>query len=383
MPFEQARFNLDLQRLLESDQRDEWSWRGRSLDKAFDLRSLARCAADLLERFAAGGEAPSAAFCAYRYAPEEPKYRALVPVMEACRDRGLNVSVYAHAWRGPVPAGVELVRVPVAAMGEGKRFDRYSSWVVAALRRAPNACVVGFECLPGVQFCYGDDCRSDDREAPRCRPATPIGMAAAPSGSAPQPRRQRAGLRMAADAVVFAMAGGDLAAHGFERLLTALSKLPADLRQRCHLLALGGLPDGFAAAVRVLDLQHQVHLLAAGATCAELILAADIFVELAYAPSSCGWIFDAMAAGRAVVTHEWIDEAALVREAEAGIVLAAPFRQSDCNRALANLVDDAAQRRRWQANAARFAANPAHYGHAAQAAERIAEQARRHGAVSA
>ena len=391
VPFEQARFNLDLQRLLESDQRGRWAQHGRRLADELDLYSLAPRAADLLERFAAGGEAPAVAFCAYRYMPADPKYRPLIPVMEACRDRGLNVSVYAYAWQGPVPEGVELVRVPVAAMAEGKRFDRYSSWVAAALSRAPNACVVGFERLPGVHLHYGADRPGNDRQAREqangdvCGMADlPVGLAAEPLGTGgPLPRREHSALGVTADTVVFAMAGGDLVCHGFERLLIGFGKLPADRRQRCRLIAFGGPPEGFADAVRVLDLQEQVHVYTAGITCRELILAADVFVELAYAPSSCGWIFDAMAAGRAVVTHEWIDEAPLVREAEAGIVLAAPFRQSDCNRALIDLVDDLAGRQRWQSNAARFAADPAHYGHAALAAERIAQQAQRHGAVFA
>ena len=392
LPFKQEQFNADLTRLLESEERSAWSRRGRDLAKAVDLHSLAPCAVDLLERFAAGGEAPSVAFCVYRYAPAEPKYRPLLPVMEACRERGMNVRVYAHTWQGGVPAGVELVRVPVAAMNDRKRFERYRGWVAEALRRMPDACVVGFERLPGIDFHYSRDCHAqatpqangDERGLARL----PVGLTAAPSDHAGVvvPRGPSAGRRFDADTVVFAMAGGDLASHGFERLLTGFGKLPDGLRQRCQLLALGELPDGFAAVARVLNLRKQVHVLPASKTCRDLILAADVFVELAYARSSSGWIFDAMAVGRAVVTHEWIEESGLVREADAGIVLAAPFRQSDCDRALVDLLggtDATARRERWQANAARFAANPAHYGHAVQAAELIAQQARRHGAVFA
>ena len=392
LPFKQEQFNADLTRLLESDERSAWSRRGRDLAKALDLHALASCAVDLLERFAAGGETPSVAFCAYRYAPAEPKYRPLLAAMAACREHGMNVRVYARTWQGPVPAGVELVRVPVAAMNDGKRFERYRGWVAEALRRVPDACVVGFERLPGIDLYYGRTCQgqagTQANGAERRLSDLPIGLTAAPPDHAGVvlPRRACAGLRFDPDTVVFAMAGGDLASHGFERLLTGFGKLPDGLRQRCQLLALGELPDGFAAVARVLNLRQQVHVLPKSTTCQDLIQAADVFVELAYARSSSGWIFDAMAAGRAVVTHEWIEESGLVREADAGIVLAAPFRQSDCNRALVDLLDPAdatARRERWQANAARFAASPSHYGHAAQAAELIAQQARRHGAVFA
>ena len=392
LPFKQEQFNADLTRLLESDERSAWARRGRDLAKALDLHALAPCAVDLLERFAAGGETPSVAFCAYRYAPAKPKYRPLLPVMKACRERGMNVRVYAHTWQGGVPAGVELVRVPVAAMNDGKRVERYRGWVTEALRRVPDACVVGFERLPGINLYYGRTCQgqagTQANGAERRLSDLPVGLTAAPPDHAGTvlPREECAGLRFDPDTVVFAMAGDDLASHGFERLLTGFGKLPDGLRQRCQLLALGELPDGFATVAKVLNLRQQVHVLPKSTTCQDLILAADVFVELAYVRSSSGWIFDAMTAGRAVVTHEWIEESGLVREADAGIVLAAPFRQSDCNRALVDLLDPAdatARRERWQANAARFAANPAHYGHAAQAAELIAQQARRHGAVFA
>ncbi len=388
VPFEQERCNADLERLLKSDERSEWSRCGRSFGKEADIYSLAPRAVDFLERFAAGGEAPCVAFCAYRYTPAEPQYRPLIAVMEACRDRGMNVRVYAYAWQGPLPAGVELVRVPVAAMDNRKRVDRYRSWVAESLHSSPDACVVGFERMAGIDLYYGHACGAGSvlqTEGAEKRVAKlPIGLTATPPGTCtPVPRRERAELRLGPDAVVFAMAGGDLVRHGFERLLTGLGRLPADLRERCQLLALGRLHDGFGSAARVLDLQNQVRVLPSGTTVQELILAADVFVDLAYARSSNGWIFDAMAAGRAIVTHEWIDESALVREADAGIVLAAPFRQSECNRALGTVLAAAARRTRWQANAARFAANPAHYGHAAQAARLIAEEAQRRGAVFA
>lgn len=394
-PFQQERYNADLERLLTSAERDHWSRRGRGFGKQADLHSLAPRAVGLLERFAAGGGTPSVAFCVYRYTPAEPNYRPLIPVMEACRDLGMNVRILAQTWQGRLPAGVELVRVPVAAMDDGKRFARYAGWVQEALRHAPDTCVVGFERIPGIDFCYGEACGGADRQHPADRQhatgaskrlaTLPIGLTATPpcGVGTPAPRQPRKAVRLGPDTVVFAMSGGDLVRHGFERLLTSWGKLPTELRERCQLLALGGLQEGFTAAARILGVQNQVHLLPGNATFHELIQAADVFVELPYARSSSGWMFDAMAAGRAVVTHEWTTEAALVRHAAAGVVLAAPFRQRDCNRALANLVADAAQRRRWQTNAARFAADPAHYGHATQAAQIIAAEARRHGAVFA
>ena len=90
-----------------------------------------------------------------------------------------------------------------------------------------------------------------------------------------------------------------------------------------------------------------------------------------------------MAAGRMVVTHDWLDEAALVREADAGVVVDAPFKQQALNRALVDVVGCAERRTRWRANAAAFAAEGTHYGQAAHVAALIDKQARHGDAASA
>lgn len=406
VPFDQARFNADLERLLTSEERFQWSRRGRELAKDDSLYAMAPCAVELLERFAGGDEPPLVAFCVYEYSPTEPKCRPLVPVAQACRAHGLNVRIYARSWRGAsgceeaAGPSIELVHVPVAAMTPSGRIDRYRRWVAEALRRVPAACVVGFERLPGIDLYYGDERDSQFlpgwrrrhgtrptsgfRKATKGRPCPVLANGDLPPGllaGLPPPSATRAKLRTeygyGTDDVVFVMIGGDLVRHGFERLLVGLGKLPAELRDRCRLLALGLLAERFHAATRVLKLREQVRVFAAGVDCRDAIETADVFVDLAFAPSSNGWLFDALAAGRAVITHDWVQESALVRQAEAGIVLPAPFRQADCNHALVGLVSSPRSRARWQANAARFGTDPSRYGQASQVAEIIEEHARR------
>ena len=181
----------------------------------------------------------------------------------------------------------------------------------------------------------------------------------------------RARFAFAADDVVFVMLGGDLVVQGIERLFVAVGRLPTGLRDRCRILALGRLPSSFGAAVRELGLAERTWIVEDGLSWRDAIEAGDVFVGLPYAASSNGWVFDAMAAGRVVLTHASVREAALVREADGGIVLAAPFRQADCDRAVAELAGDAERRRGWQRNAAAFGAVPARYGRAAELARRI------------
>lgn len=373
MPFRQETFNADLQRLLTSPERDEWSRRGRRLAQTEDLHGMAERSVQVLERVAAGEDAPLLALCAYRFAPTDAHCRPLLPIARACRERGMSVRIYAYSWQGEEPLDMELVRVPVAAVAESHRRRRYRSWVAAALRQVPPACALSFEPIDGVDLYYGS----------RHDPRTACGLRSLPPGLATAPPQGPSEAASASDVVVFAMAGGDLATHGFERLLVGLGKLPEALRDRVRVLAVGELADGFLQAASVLNLRQQVDVLAPDATFDELIAAADVFVDLAYAPSSNGWMFDAMTAGRMIVTHDWIHEAALVRQADAGVVVDAPFKQAALNRALVDVVGCAKRRTRWRTNASNFGADGGHYGQAARVAALIDERARRRDAVPA
>ena len=372
-PFRQARFNADLERLLTAAERAEWSRNGRLLGEAEDIYGMAQSAVLALERIGTGEEAPLVALCAYRFSPAESRYRALLPVAEACAARGLSVRIYAYSWQGEEPAGAELVYAPVAAMTEKHRRRRYEGWLAATLRQVPSACALGFDAIGGIDLLCGRREGPRTSEGLRCLPP---GLDAEPPASRSKPAaRDR-------DSVVFALAGADLVAHGFERLLVGLGRLPEELRRRVKVVALGALPNAFRRTASVFDLAGQVTLLAEDRTVAALLDEADVFVDLAYAPSSNGWIFDALAAGRAVVSHDGIDEAALVRQAEAGVVLEVPFQQQALNRALLDLVAVPDQLARWRENAVRFVADPRHYGQADRIAA-VVERLARRDAVSA
>ncbi len=56
VPFDQNRFNADLERLLTADERSEWSRRGRALAADETLYAMPRRAVELLETIAAGGK---------------------------------------------------------------------------------------------------------------------------------------------------------------------------------------------------------------------------------------------------------------------------------------------------------------------------------------
>ena len=379
MPYEQARFNADLLGLLTSGERCTWSRNGRRLGADAQLYAMAPCAVGLLERFAGGRPSAPVVFHAFRYAPSDPRYRDLVPLATACAERGLAVRVYACLWEGEPPPAIDLVRVPVAAMTAAGREARFRRWIDAALGAGRPGCVIGFDARGEVVV-----------ESPSGRAAMPCGSALPPgigrcgATARAEGSALRARLGFAASDVVFAAIGGDLVEQGVERLFTALGALPVEVRERCGVLALGRLAAGFRTSIEVLGLADRTRIVEADAVVAsadpaasaglswrDAIEAADVFVALPYAPASNGWVFDALTAGRAVLTVAALAESALVADADGGIVLAAPFRQADCDRAVSDLVRDAERRAGWQRNAAAFGALPERYGRADALADRI------------
>ena len=349
-PFDQARFNADLERLLTSTERETWAENGRALARQDSLTAMPAAAVDLLERFAEEPERPLVALCAFDYAPTAPQYRPLPAVAAACQERGMDVHVYACTVAGALPAGVPLVRLPVGKRSAAGRLADYQHRLASCLERHQPRCVVGFDAaLKTVDI--------------RCDEPLPPGVE-----QTPPPARKRGS---DGDAVVLAIVGGDLVAHGIDRLFAALCRLPAPVRTRCRVIAAGQLAAEHLAAARAFGMSERVTI-RADADPRHTVAAADVFVELAFQPNANGWIFDAMAAGAAVLTHAQIPEACLVREADAGVVLPAPFRQADCDRALARMVDAAESRCQWSGNAIRFATRPERYGQAACVAERIA-----------
>ena len=368
LPFEQKRFNADLLRLLTADERAVWARNGRELGKHDSLYSMAPRVVELLERFGSGREPPLVALLAFRHTSGDPRCRDLLPTAVACRALGLNVRIYSWFWGGDVPGNIELVRVPVAAMTTAARMDRYRRWVAGALHRLPAACVIDFDGACPVVV--------EPQPSPDLFADLPLGLGGQPI--APHSARDvlRRNLGFAADDVVFVMVGGDLVSQGVERLFTALGRLPVEDRGRCRMLALGRLAGSLRAAARVLGLRHRTHIIETGMFWRDAIEAGDVFVDLAYAPSSNGWIFDALAAGRVVLTHDWVAQADWVRQADGGIVLEAPVGQAECNRAVLDLVTDAGLRERCQANASAFGRDPARFGRSRCLALRIEQLCR-------
>ena len=396
VPFDQAQLNADLVRVITSDERAGWSSRGRELAADATLFAMADRAVDLLEGFVAGS-APLVALCALRYTPADPRYRPLLPLAETCRDLGMRVRIYAHGGTLPAVDDIEVLPVRTTALTARTRRDRSRRWVSQALGKASANCVVCFDDVPevlpdvtrfrlsatGLELLADRPAPDPPGEAPAQEAngvfgtvdaaASPPGLAARPLPSCAKDEALRRRYGFETDDIVFAVAGRDLVSRGLERLLVGIGRLPEDIRDRCRVLAAGELESSFQAIARVLKLSVEVE---DGLEAREAIAAADVFVDLPYQTSQESWIFDAVSAGRPVLTWAGVADSRLVEEADAGTVLAARYGQADLDRELGDLVASPEIRARLSDNAARFGAEPRHYGRAARLAERISVQIR-------
>ena len=131
VPFDQARFNADLERLLTADERELMARNGRELAASESLYAMAPRAVDVLETVAGGVEPSLVSFCALDYSTTDPRYRSLVPIARACRRRAMDVQVFVADWRGPMPDGIDVVAVPATAMGRNRRRARRREWVAS------------------------------------------------------------------------------------------------------------------------------------------------------------------------------------------------------------------------------------------------------------
>lgn len=364
-------------------------------------------------------------FCLYTYFPYGGLQRDFLRIAQECLERGHQVRVYTLKWEGEVPAGIELVPVPVRSFFRIARNKNFVRWVRDDLARCPVDRLVGFNKMPGLDFYYAaDPCFLDRaltqrgflyRMSPRCRhhraferavfaPAAgvdilvlsrrqqeiyqlrygtpeerfhllPPGISRdrrAPADVSGFHREIRAEMGFGEDDWIVLQVGSGFRTKGLDRTLTAFGSLPPHLARRSRLVVIGrdhAVP--FIRMARRLGIERRLAILPGRDDVPRFLFAADLLIHPAYNENTGTVLLEAVVAGLPVLVTDVCGYAHYIQEAEAGKVLPSPFRQEVLNEELAAMLGDPAARARWSANGRAFAERADIYSLHEKAAELI------------
>ena len=365
------------------------------------------------------------AFALYKYFPFGGLQRDFLRIALACQARGHTIRVYVLEWSGEIPTGFEVVTVPVRALSNARRYEKFLAWMQQDLRQRPADRVVGFNKMPGLDVyfaadpCYEEKARSlrgplyrlsgryrhfaaFERAvfAPEshCRilmisslqqpffekhyATPPERFHLLPPGISPDRRaptnapeiraafRQEFGLGN--DELLLLQLGSGFKTKGLDRSLKAVAALPEALRSRTRLIAIGqDEPAPFQRQAQGLGLAAQVSILPGRNDIPRFLLGADLLIHPAYNENTGTVLLEALVAGLPVLTTAVCGYAHYIEEAEAGCVIAEPFVQECLDTTLANMLSDREARARWQVKALAFADTADIYSNAERAAELI------------
>ena len=365
------------------------------------------------------------AFALYKYFPFGGLQRDFLRIALACQARGHTIRVYVLEWSGEIPTGFEVVTVPVRALSNVRRYEKFLVWMQQDLRQRPADRVVGFNKMPGLDVyfaadpCYEEKARSlrgplyrlsgryrhfaaFERAvfAPEshCRilmisslqqpffekhyATPPERFHLLPPGISPDRRapadapeiraafRQEFGLD--SDELLLLQLGSGFKTKGLDRSLKAVAALPEALRSRTRMIAIGqDDPAPFQRQAQGLGLAAQHTILPGRSDIPRFLLGADLLIHPAYNENTGTVLLEALVAGLPVLTTAVCGYAHYIEEAEAGCVIAEPFVQECLDTTLANMLSDREARARWQVKALAFADTADIYSNAERAAELI------------
>ena len=415
LPFDQAGFNEQFVELLTSSKRAEWACRGMAAAERAELFTLAESAVDYLESFAAE-KRPLIGFALFKYFPFGGLQRDFLRVARECRRRGLLVRVYTLSWDGPKPADIDVVEVPVAAMTNHRRYERFAEWVQQDVQWRPVDCLVGFNKMPGLDLYYAaDSCyeeKAQHQRAPLYRMTgryrlfssfeqsvfdpesdvevmllteyqkdqfqkfyrTPddrlnilppgLSLDRRHDSDAEVVRREfRREFGIDEDEVLLLLIGSGFITKGVDRALLAIAALPDAMRQRVRFFVIGqDNPAKFLKMAEELDIADKLTIFAGRDDVPRFLQGADVMIHPAYMESGGIVLLEALVAGLPVVATDVCGFAPYVKKAEGGVLIPSPFSQAQLNAELARIVSDEAFRASCGANGISFGRTADVYG---------------------
>lgn len=368
------------------------------------------------------------AFALIKYFPYGGLQRDFLRIAEACHRQGWGIDVYTPEWSGERPDWLNLIEVKCRSLtNHGRRWALARELAQAKAEKA-YAAVVGFSKLPGLDIYFAaDSCFAAKntrrsrfyRLNPRYRSYLALEKAVfSPDSSTlvllisalegdlyhlyyKTPRERmlllppgiardrlrpsdgddigltlRAELGLRAEEKLVLMVGSGFKTKGLDRALRALAALPPELSAMTRLVVIG--KDNFRPFARLaekLGVGERVIHFPGRSDIPRFLFAADLLLHPAYRENTGTVLLEALAARLPVLTTAVCGYAGYVKQAEAGLVLAEPFRQELLNRLLARMLTSP-QVAVWRQRAADFLTTADIFSLPEKAAEIIIARAR-------
>lgn len=332
------------------------------------------------------------AFCLYKYFPYGGLQRDFLRIALACQERGFEIRVYTLSWLGAIPDGFEVVIVPVEAITNHKRYQRFSDWVNADLVNLPVDCVIGINKMPDLDVyyaadtCYQEKARTQrnwfDRLLPRFKHfsafesavfswnsrteilmisdaqkkffqkyySTPerrmhflppgINRDRIPPENAASIREEfRKEYEIGDHDYLVLMIGSGFIKKGLDRALIALKSLPPPLLERTMFVVIGeDNPSPFKRKLGLLGLRKHVVILSGREDIPRFLLGADLLIHPALDENAGIVLLEAIVAGLPVLATDVCGYAHYVTEANAGCLVSSPFQQPELNAKLEKML---------------------------------------------
>ncbi len=351
-----------------------------------------------------------------------------------CLARGHQVRVYTLVWRGDIPEGFDVQIVPVEALTNHTRYERFTQYLNEALEKDPVDCVIGINKMPGLDVYYAaDSCYEEKaqsqrswlyRQLPRYRhfsrfekavfgrnSSTEILMISevqkpffdqhyqtqaermhflppgisrdriAPDDVMQRREAMRRELGIREDERLLLMLGSGFVKKGLRRALFAVRSLPPEDRARTRFFAVGeDNPAPFLRLARFLGISKQLTILSGRDDVPELLFAADLLVLPALDEAAGIVLLEAIVAGLPVLATDNCGYAHYVSESGMGQLVSSPFEQEELNEKLALMLRDQ-DRPAWIERSKPFAESADIYSLHGEAAQFIEDVALSHSAA--
>ncbi len=96
-------------------------------------------------------------FALFRYFPFGGLQRDMLAIAHECANRGHRITIFTASWEGPQPEWAEVKLLPVSALSNHRRNQKFAAALQDYLKAHPVDVLAGFDKMPGLDVYYAAD----------------------------------------------------------------------------------------------------------------------------------------------------------------------------------------------------------------------------------